>query len=323
MRATAAAALALAVCASTQLTGSIARAEDPPSEPPRVQGETGLDGFRADGDARPLALAAPIRFDPDALPVATWGEPRATAGFSLHPRGNGYRLWLRSRLFAEVVVENTRGSTEFSAFTGGSFFEGTPPECGPGHTGSFPARWTGLAPRNWTDSGVDVEMGAGDFDLARCDARARASVQARAAAIVPGFVYGLRVRHGDDDDETLFVFLPRGVLVSAAGDPSAPIALSNTGPFTRLTMPLERGGARTASVRVSPASLRVWSHLRTTIAPVWSFEETTAAHDALLVNVDAAWQDDRKLGSISLALSRRHDKRPYAALVAAAQAVTN
>ena len=57
--------------------------------------------------------------------------------------------------------------------------------------------------------------------------------------------------------------------------------------------------------------------------PVWSFEDKTEAHDALLVNVDAAWQDDRKLGSISLALPRRHDKRPYAALVSAAQAVTN
>ncbi|HEX8793775.1 MAG TPA: hypothetical protein VF765_22685 [Polyangiaceae bacterium] len=317
-----AAALALAVLASAPLPERVARAEDPAPEPPRTHGETGLDGFRADGDARPEALAAPIRFDPDALPVATWGEPRATAGFALHARGNGFRLWLRSRLFAEVVVENTRGGTEFSAFTGGSFFEGAPPDCGPGHTGSFPARWAGLAPRHWTDAGVDVEMGDGDFDLASCDARPRVSVQARAAAIVPGFVYGLRVRRADDD-EMLFVFLPRGVLVSAAGDASAPIALSNTGPFTRLSMPLERGGARSAAVRVSPASLRLWSHIRTTIAPVWAQEDATAPHDALLVSVDAAWQDDRKLGSIALALPRRHDKRPYAALVAAAQAVTN
>jgi len=317
-----AAALVLAVCASAPLGGRVALAEDPAPEAPRAQGETGLDGFRADGDSRPLAVATPIRFDLDALPVATWGDPRATAGFALKPRGNGYRLWLRSRLFAEVVVENTRGGAEFSAFTGGSFFDGTPPECGPGHTGSFPARWAGLAPRRWTDAGVDVEMGDGDFDLASCDARARVSVEARAAAIVPGFVYGLRVRRSEDD-ETLFVFLPRGVLVSAAGDPSAPIALSNTGPFTRLSMPLERGAARSALVRVSPKSLSLWSHLRTTIAPVLSFEDKTEPHDALLLNVDAAWQDDRKLGSISLALPRRHDKRPYAALVAAAQAVTN
>lgn len=323
MRTALAAALVLALGASAPLTGGVARAEDPPPDPPRAHGETGLDGFRADGDARPVALGTPIRFDPDALPVATWGEPRSTAGFALHARGNGYRLWLRSRLFAEVVVENTRGAAEFSAFTGGSFFEGTPPECGRGHAGSFPARWAGLAPRHWTDDGVDVEMGDGDFDLASCDARPRVSVQARAAAIVPGFVYGLRVRRGDDDDETLFVFLPRGVLVSAAGDPSAPIALANTGPFTRLSMQLERGGARSAAVRVSPASLRLWSHLRTTIAPIWSFEDTTAPHDALLVNVDAAWQGDRKLGSISLALPRHHDKRAYAALVAAAHAVTN
>jgi hypothetical protein len=323
VRTIAAAVLALAVCASAPLTARVARAEDPASEPPRAHGETGLDGFRVDGDSRPLAVATPIRFDPDALPVATWSEPRATAGFTLHARGNGYRLWLRSRLFAEVVVENTRGGAEFSAFTGGSFFEGTPPDCGPGHTGSFPARWAGLAPRHWTDAGVDVEMGDGDFDLASCNARPRASVEVRAAAIVPGFVYGLRVRRSEND-EMLFVFLPAGVLVSAAGDPAAPIALSNTGPFTRLSMPLERGGARSAAVRVSPASLRLWSRLRTSGAPVWSFEgDTTAPHDALLVNVDATWQDDRKLGSISLALPRRHDKGAYAAIVAAAQAVTN
>lgn len=320
MRATAAAALVLAAFAARD-----ARADDPaaPADPPRVHGETGLDGFRAEGDTRPLALGKPIRFDPDALPVATWGEPRATEGFSIHPHGNGYRLWLRSRLFAEVVVENTRGATEFSAFTGGSFFEGTPPECGPGHTGSFPAHWAGLAPRHWTDAGVDVEMGDGDFDLASCDAHARASVQARAAAIVPGFVYGLRVRR-DEDDETLFVFLPRGVLVSSAGDPDPPIALSNTGPFTRLSMRLERGGARSAAVRVGSESLRLWSHIRTTLAPVGSFEDRTAPHDALLLSVDATWQDDRKLGSISLALPQRRDERPYAGLVAAAaHVVTN
>jgi hypothetical protein len=316
------AALALAVFASPPLTGRVACADDPAPEPPRTHGEIGLDGFRADGDSRPLAVATPVRFDPDALPLATWSDPRATAGFALHPRGNGYKLWLRWRLFAEVVVENTRGGAEFSAFTGGSFVEGVPPECGPGHTGSFPARWAGLAPRHWTEAGVDVEMGDGEFDLASCDARPRVSVEARAAAIVPGFVYGLRVRRSEGD-ETLFVFLPRGVLVSAAGDPAAPIALSNTGPFTRLSMPLERGGARSAAVRVTPASLRLWSHLRTTIAPVWSFEDKTEPHDALLVNVDAAWQDDRKLGSITLALPRRHDRRPYAALVAAAHAVTN
>jgi hypothetical protein len=321
-RAATAVTLALCVVMGTPLHGHVARADDGVSEPPRAHGESGLDGFRANGDTRPLAIGRPVRFDPDALPVATWGDPRATAGFSLRTRGNGYRLWLRSRLVAEVVVENTRGGAEFSAFTGGSFFEGTPPECGPGRAGTFPAHWTGLAPSHWSDDGVDVEMGDGDFDLATCDARPRVAVQARAAAIVPGFVYGLRVRR-TEDDETLFVFLPRGVLVSAAGDPAAPIALANTGPFTRLSMPLDRGGARSAAVRVSPAAMRLWSRLRRTLAPAWGFDDTTAPHDALLVNVDAAWQDDRKLGSVSLALPRTHDKGPYAALVAAAAAVTN
>jgi hypothetical protein len=320
VRSVPAAALALLLAA---LAVRDAHADDPaPPEPPRVHGETGLDGFLANGDSRPLALGKAIRFDPDALPLATWGEPRDAAGFSIHPRGSGFRLWLRSLLYAEIVVEDTRGASAFSAFTGGSFFEGAPPDCGPGHTGSFPARWAGLAPRHWTAAGVDVEMGDGDFDLATCNAHARTSVQARAVAIVPGFVYGLRVKR-DDDDETLFVFLPRGVLVSSAGDPSAPIALSNTGPFTRLSMSLERGAARSAAVRVAPESLRLWSYIRASLAPIGSFEDRTAPHEALLVSIDATWQDDRKLGSISLALPRRHDVRPYAALVAAAAAVTN
>lgn len=321
-RAAVAAALVLAVLAGAPLHGRIARADDGASDPPRVQGETGLDGFRAAGDSRPLLVGSAVRFDPAALPVATWGEPRAAAGFSLRTRGSGYRLWLRSRLFAEVVVEDTRGSGEFSAFTGGSFFQGTPPECGSGHAGTFPAHWAGLSPRHWTDDGVDVEMGEGSFDLSTCAARPRVSIQARAAAIVPGFVYGLRVRPSEGDDETLLVFLPRGVLVSAAGDPAQPMALANTGPFTRLSMTLERGAARSAAVRVSPASIRLWSRLRTSISAAWGFDDQSGARDALLVSIDVVWQDDRKLGSVSLALPEHRDRSPYAALLAAAGAVT-
>ena len=40
----------------------------------------------------------------DALPVATWGAAWHGAGFTLHPLKDGWRLWVRTTIFAEVIV---------------------------------------------------------------------------------------------------------------------------------------------------------------------------------------------------------------------------
>jgi hypothetical protein len=268
----------------------------------------------------------------DGLPVATWGKPRPEAGFTLHRIPDGWHLFVRTTLYAEVVVSQSASFDEpgtsrvgFSGYTAGSFGAGNPPDCGPGHTGRRLTVWGGLAPAGWTDDGVDVEMEQGDYELASCSGVPKRGLRGRAMAVVRGYVYALRVREEPDDDgeadESLLVFLPRGALVSASADPETPVATSNTGTFTRLTLPLARGTAGTASVRVSPASLRLWQRLRRGNAGASAFEDPAHVNDDLLVGVDVAWQGDVRFGSVTFALPRTAERRAFAGVLAAARVV--
>jgi len=295
-------------------------------DPPAAAGASPIDGFRASGDARPAAQT--LRFDVDALPVATWGEAWDGAGFTLHKLRDGWSLWVRTTIFAEVIVtaggpsgEKPTSPVGFSAFTGGSFGEGSVPACGPGSSGRRLAVWDGFAPAGWTDDGIDVEMEEGDYDLATCRGTPVHSLRGRAAALVPGYVYAVRAREEDDDGnarESLVVFLPRAYLVSTAADPTMPLEAANTGAFTRLTFPLARGTAGSASLRLSPASLALWARLRQ-MRRVADFVDPAALGDDLLVGVDVAWQGDSRLGSLSLAVPKAKDRRAYAGLLAAAK----
>jgi hypothetical protein len=297
------------------------------TEPPAAPGAKPLDGFRLAGAER--AASTSLRFDVDALPVAEWDEPRRGAGFVLHKTKDGWNLWVSTTLFAEVIVATGATHLEgaarvsFTAFTGGrNFGVGVPPVCGTDTLGSRLAFWSGFAPAKWTDAGVDVEMEDGDFDLATCTATPKRSLFGRAGAIVPGYLYALRVRDEDTagrSSESLVVYMPRGALVSTTVDPTTPLNASNTGPFTRLTLPLERGTAGAASVRVSPASLSLWSRLRRAGGFVPSFDDPTPPHDDLLLGVDVAWQGDARVGTVTFAPPPGRDARPYSKLLAAAK----
>jgi hypothetical protein len=292
----------------------------PPPDPSRSSGEDALVGYLAQGDTRPFAAARTIHFDVDTLPVGKWADPSRPHGFRISPLGNdAFRLWIDSTLYAEIVVSSTRRSLEFAAFTGGMFSQGVPPECGKGHIGRFPTRWAGIDPRSWKDADVGVEMGIGDFDVATCSASARLTIETRARAILPGFLYALRVRQ--EDSEALVVFLPRAAWVSASGDPNFPLEQSNSGPFTRLTLPIVVGEGQTAAARVSAASLRLWSRLRQTIAPVWSFEDPAAPREDLLVGLDVISQAGSAMGTLTLSLPAKKDARPYAKVLSAARAM--
>jgi hypothetical protein len=297
-----------------------AAAVDPPSAP----GATPLEGFLATGEAR--SATQTLRFDVDALPVATWGEAWQKAGLTLRGRRDGWSLWVRTTIFAEVIVTAARPSGEkavapvgFTAFTGGSFGEGSIPPCGPGTSGKRLVVWNGFAPAGWTDDGVDVEMEEGDFDLATCRGTPVRSLRGRASALVPGYVYAVRTRDEDDDGhtkESVVVFLPRGALVSTGADPRTPLEAANTGAFTRLTFPLEQGSAGSASLRLSPASLAMWSRLRR-MGGAFDFTDASALGENVLLGVDVAWQGDTRLGSLSLSVPKTKDRKAYAGLLAA------
>lgn len=288
--------------------------------PPRAPGEDPLTGYLSQGDTRPFAAVRTLHFDVADLPLGKWADPSRPHGFRVAPLGTqGYRIRIESTLYAEVTVANTRRSLEFTAFTGGSFSMGVPPECGRGHIGRFPAHWTGIDPRRWTDDDVGVELGSGDFDVQVCRADARATVETRAHAIVPGFAYALRVKQEADEGEALVVFMPHAAMVSASGNPSFPLEQANAGPFTRLTFPLQGAGGRSAALRVSTAALRLWSRLRRTIAPVMSYQESAPAKDDLLVGLDVVQQAGTTMGTLTLSLPGKRDPRPYAKVLSAAR----
>ncbi len=290
---------------------------EPPPDPPAAPGMEPLVGDLDRGQLRPRA-ARPVRFDVDTLPLATWGPPKAGGGFSMTETQKAFRVTIRSPLFAEIVVPSAIPSSAFEIFTGGSFSSGELPHCGPRHLGSAFTYWSGISARGWTDGAVIVEMGRGSFDYVTCNATPTASIAARAAAIVPGYVYGLRVRSAGSElepaTEQLFVFLPRGVLVAAGGDPNLPLNASNSGAFTRLTLPADAGTAGSASLRVSPASLRLWGELRRTGRPVWSFADKASASQELLLGVDVVSQGATRLGSVTVSMPPMMSTVPYEAL---------
>jgi hypothetical protein len=303
------------------------------AEPPRVIAEPPLEGFLAGGHRRPTSEI--LRFDLDALPVATWGPASGDAGFTLSRLPDGWRLSVRPTLLAEVMVSRSASFDEtgtsaagFWGSTGGSFAQGEAPACGRGNSGKRLAVWSGFAPAGWTDDGMDVEMNEGDFDRATCSASPIRSLRARARGLVPGYVYAVRAhddaREGDGEDgrageESVVVFLPRGRLVSAGADPTMPLEAASSGAFTRLTFALSRGSAGTASLRVSAAALALWARLRRAPVRAAAFADPAPMEDDVLVGVEVAWQGNVRLGSLSFSWPTGKGSKAYAGMRTAAK----
>jgi hypothetical protein len=310
----------------------VAQAPSTPAEdPPGAAGVTPLEGDLAGGEPRPSAVKA-VRFDVDMLPVATWGRASPRSGYSITGTASRYRVVIRGPWFAEIVIRQPVSS--FDIFTGGTFGAGDPPRCGPRPLGApkYPTYWSGISARGWTDAALNVELGRGEFDVGTCVGVPVASLSARAAAIVPGFVYGLRVLIPptpiDPGQEQLIVFLPRGALVSAGGDPHAPLQTANTGSFTRLTLPTDPGTSGSASVRLSPAALGLWTALRKTGRPVWAFQDAFKTDNDLLLGVDVVSEGERgkagaRTGSVFVSLPKNAYPLAYERLLSAVSSAAN
>jgi hypothetical protein len=72
---------------------------------------------------------------------------------------------------------------------------------------------------------------------------------------------------------------------------------------------------------VSTASLRLWSRLRRTIAPVWSFEDPAKPGEDLLVGLDVVSQAGSAMGTLTLSLPAKKDERTYSKVLSAARAM--
>jgi hypothetical protein len=289
-----------------------------PSEPPAVLGAVPLAGDRAEGRSRPSAHAREI--DLDSIPLARWTSPTDPRGFVLSSHGDSYNLVMQAPYFAEVSISPIAGvdwtGSPFVAFTGYSFVSGETPPCNQWRQlGVLPARWMGFSVRGWTDDSIDAEVADADFSLVSCRGRPRLVAKARARALLPRFAYALRVKaesSGPSSDERLVVFLPYGHMVSTTGDPSDPLAASDIGSFTRLSLPLRPGGTSAAAIRVSAGAMRVWRDIRAGRIARAPTEESSPS-DELLVELDVAWQGAKKTALISVALPKGVDPKAYAA----------
>jgi hypothetical protein len=226
---------------------------------------------------------------------------------------------MQAPYFAEVSIRSSPGAaqpqgTPFVAFMGYSFESGEAPPCTPWGKQVLPARWAGFSTRGWTDDAMDAELAEAEFSVATCRAKPRLVAKARARALLPRFAYALRVKadsSGDSPEERLVVFLPYGQLVSTTGDPGDPLAVSDVGSFTRLSLPLRPGEASAAAIRVSPGAMQVWRDIRAgkvARAPT----EQVSAGDELLVELDVAWHGAKKTALLSIALPKGVDPKAYA-----------
>lgn len=66
---------------------------------------------------------------------------------------------------------------------------------------------------------------------------------------------------------------------------------------------------------MSPASMRLWAHMRRSLASVVRFEDGTPAVDDLLVGVDIVTQGDRASGSVTFSLPSDAAHTPYDAIM--------
>ena len=165
---------------------------------------------------------------------------------------------------------------------------------------------------------MDLVLEEGDVDPVTCVATARREARGRAAAVVRRFVYALRVRP-DQGAEKLVMILPHASFVATSGDPTFPFDVAHTGSFTRLTLSLANDSSASATLRVSRASMRLWSTLRSD-GVVTSFEDPTPIAQDMLVHVEVSRQAGVTLGSLSFAPPAGAVAPELAPLLAAAEA---
>ncbi len=255
---------------------------------------------RARHRRRASEVIASLRVDAARLPLVRWGPPEASSRVRVTASGPARYGFLVDRVsFAEFTIDD-----DFGAFTGEDFFHGSFPACGT-RARRGRAAWRGFSQRNWTDSGVDVEMSRGSFDFLSCAAAADTTIRGRAAALVPGFIYALRLE--DMASQYLWVLLPRASLASASEDAAA------SGSFSMATLLLEPHQSAAAALRISPAALATWRRMRRARDVKGQSDQVS---DGLLVSIDVdpSPNDDLAI-SIAFALPRGGHERDFAAIL--------
>ena len=254
------------------------------TEPPAARGLP-LDWLTPIGGPERPKVVASVEVDTGRLPLAAWGPPDA-ASFVHFTNGqtNEYHFVIEGVSFGELHV------SDFLAYTGNDHATGTWPSCNLAkHVARrLIAEWRGLSIRHWTDDGVDVVMSRGVFDETPCRATATTTLKGRAEAIVPGFVYALRV------EDALYVVAPRATLAASTDD------AAGSGPFSSALLPVTPSHDATVSLRVSRSSIAAWLHIRS--SPGQLAPNETPNDEQLLLTIEVRARGDGHVASVTAAL---------------------
>jgi hypothetical protein len=271
-------------------------ARDKP-EAPRAPRATRIVEDLANGASRPRVITR-IRRNAARIPLASWSDPDERSWIRLI--GASPRFIINDVSFGKLAIGDI-----FGGFTGENFRRGEWPAC-PDKRARQWSQWVGFNRDKWTDAGVDVMMSRGDFDFETCKAQPEATLRARAAALVNGWVYALRV----DDGETrsLFILAPSAVLASATED------AAESGPFSVVTLPLGPGHDAAAVLRVAAGALPDWRNMRASGRESRAREPTTPSPLLLTIEVAAKAGADPDV-TIVASLAGGANRRDYAALL--------
>jgi len=145
-----------------------------------------------------------------------------------------------------------------------------PGACTP-RAGTAPVSWEGFHLSAWTDTHIEYVRYEGTFDFANCKAKPTRVAKVRAPALVPQLVYGFRTcvpvcasAPADGASEELLVLIaPPARWVGATVPWPKMQTQPHVGTFSRIIVPLKRGGSASALFNLAKADIDAFRARRT------------------------------------------------------------
>ncbi len=183
------------------------------------------------------------------------------------------------------------------------------------------ARWLAVPVGGFTEASIEVDVGEGRFLWSECRSVVDRAARFRAPAIVPGFVYGFRMRArgktaNHADEELVVVAPPSGWAASSAPLGSREL---RRGPLAVVRVSVDREAGASLVLRLAPEQLAAWEDLRLLQrAPRW-VEVSSRLGDMLLFGIDVARVGDEVEATYTFGVDWVVDGAPFEPFLGAAE----
>ncbi len=225
------------------------------------------------GPTRP-AVAESFPVDYASMPylvTSSLSPAEASAGVSFVRTASGLEQpRVGNDLLAEIELGGVRAFTSEPLAEDASKPAAGATGCTP-RPGTAPVSWEGFAIGSWSDDSIDYVRFEGTYDFETCRARPSRVARTRARALVPGLVYGFKTcvpvctvaPATPGNEELLVVIGPPSRWVGATVPWPKMQTEPHVGLFTRLVVPLSRGGAASTFLHVSESDIGAFVGRRT------------------------------------------------------------